>query len=157
MSIKPPLHTDTPTSDKVPELVKQLGYGGLIPFVVLSLAAWLTNADIQAQVGLALLAYGASIASFLGAIHWGLAMRETNQPLLSSYVWGVIPSLMAWLALLLEPAFGLVTLAALLWLCFGVDRVAYTRYHLGQWLPMRLHLTVVASASCLGAAVGLLR
>lgn len=155
MSTKPPLRPDTSATGELPELIRQLGYGGLIPFVALGLAAWLTNAAIQAQVGLALIAYGASIASFLGAIHWGLAMRETGQPPSSSYVWGVIPSLLAWLVLLLEPAIGLVALAALLWLCFGVDRVAYTRYKLSHWLPMRLHLTVVASASCLGGAAGL--
>ncbi len=38
-----------------------------------------------------------------------------------------------------------------------VDRATYTRYLLRSWLPMRLTLTVVASVSCAGGAIGLLR
>lgn len=155
MSTKPPSPLDSTTNSQLPKIVKYLGYSGLIPFVALASATWLTKEDIQAQIGFALVAYGASIASFLGAIHWGLAMRETGEPLLASYAWGVIPSVMAWLALLLEPTSGLFALVVLLWLCFVMDRAAYSRYQLSHWLPMRLQLTVVASMSCLGGAFGL--
>jgi len=158
MSIKPPLPPESQTEGKVPALVTQLGYGGLIPFVVLAAAIWLAEANISVHlISLALVGYGASIASFLGAIHWGLAMRDTHQQHPESYAWGVIPSLIAWLALLPDPAFGLCLLAGLLWVSYAVDRRAYTRYKLQPWLPMRLRLTVVASASCAGGAIGLLR
>jgi hypothetical protein len=44
-------------------------------------------------------------------------------------------------------------LAALLMLCFGVDRVVYPRLGLAEWLPMRLRLTAVAVISCMAAAL----
>ena len=157
MLTKPPLHLESKTEDRVPALVTQLGYAGLIPFVALAPAIWLLDTKLSAHVGLALVGYGASITSFLGAIHWGLAMRETHPQRQASYVWGVIPSLIAWLALLQKPAVGLIVLAMLLWVCYAVDRATYTRYLVRSWLPMRLTLTVVASVSCAGGAIGLLR
>jgi len=157
MLTKPPLHLESKTEDKVPALVIQLGYAGLLPFVALASAVWLVDTKVSALVGLALVGYGASITSFLGAIHWGLAMREPHQQRKAPYVWGVIPSLIAWLALLQKPAVGLILLAMLLWMCYAVDRATYTRYLLRSWLPMRLTLTVVASVSCAGGAIGLLR
>jgi hypothetical protein len=51
----------------------------------------------------------------------------------------------------------LLLLAGLLLLCFGVDRRLYARHQLQGWLPMRLRLTLVACASCMAAAWGLLR
>ena len=157
MLTKPSLHLESKTEDKVPTLVTQLGYVGLIPFVALALTIWLVDTKFSALAGSALVGYCASITSFLGAIHWGLAMRETHHQRKAPYVWGVIPSLVAWLALLQEPAVGLIVLALLLWICYAVDRATYTRYLLRSWLPMRLTLTVVASVSCAGGAIGLLR
>lgn len=107
--------------------------------------------------GKALLAYGATIVSFLGAIHWGLVMREASVPSQLSLLWGVVPSLLAWVALLLQETQGLVAIALLLWACLAVDRVLYPRHRLRAWLPMRLWLTLVASGSCLVAAVALSR
>ena len=42
-------------------------------------------------------AYAALIVSFLGGIHWGLAFRHTEPPL-ALLAWGVVPSLVAWVA-----------------------------------------------------------
>jgi hypothetical protein len=134
-----------------------LGYGGLIPFVGLSAALWLAPPGYWPLAGKALLGYGATIASFLGAIHWGLVMRQESAQPSSSLLWGVLPPLLAWLALLLGPAAGLLLIATLLWACFAVDRVVYSRLQLQAWLPLRLQLTLVASACCLvGAAAWLL-
>ena len=41
---------------------------------------------------MALLGYGATIASFLGAIHWGLVMREGLAQPVPSLLWGVVPA-----------------------------------------------------------------
>ena len=157
MLTKPPLHPESKIEDKVPSLVTQLSYAGLIPFVALAPAIWIADKEVSALASFALVGYGASITSFLGAIHWGLAMRETHQQRKASYIWGVIPSLIAWLALLQIPAFGLILLTLLLWICYAIDRATYTRYLLRSWLGMRLRLTVVASVSCVGGAIGLLR
>jgi len=130
-----------------------LGYGGLIPFVGLALGVWFLVPAEQAWAASSLLAYGATILSFLGAIHWGLTMRDGAGASNGLLVWGVVPSLVAWLALLLPVATGLLLLAAALWLCFAVDRTVYTRMGLRGWLPMRLLLTVVASACCIAGAL----
>jgi hypothetical protein len=140
---------------------RRLGYGGLIPFVSLAAALWVQS-PVDGSAGgplvrAALLGYGATIASFLGAIHWGLVLRDGPSQPVPSLLWGVVPSLLAWLALLLGPTLGLLLIAALLWACFAVDRVLYPRYRLQAWLPMRLRLTVVASLSCVAGAAALLR
>lgn len=126
----------------------RLGYAGLLPFVALAAAAWLAPIAYRAQAAHALLAYGATIASFLGAIHWGLAMRAPLALQPGPLVWGVFPSLVAWVALLLPLSQGLVTLALLLGICLAVDWRSYPAYGLKDWLTMRLHLTLVA-VSCL--------
>ncbi len=145
----------TTGADRRPSpLARGLGFGGLIPFVTLAGAVWLGPADGRAFVGTALLGYAAIIVSFLGAIHWGLAMQNPAQPA-PLLVWGVLPSLLGWGALLLGPGPGLALIAALLWVCFAVDRAVYPQYRLQGWLAMRLALTLVASGSCLAAAAGL--
>lgn len=130
----------------------RLGYSGLLPFVALSAAAWKLTGTNQLQAQFALAAYGATIVSFLGAIHWGLALRNTESPDTGMLVWGVVPSLLAWVALLMGGSAGLWLLAGSLWACFAVDRRLYPRFGLRGWLGMRLALTVVASASCIAAA-----
>ena len=138
----------------LPQWAAGLGYAGLLPFIALALAACVAPVAYRAQSAFALLAYGATIASFLGAIHWGLAMRESLALQPGPFVWGVVPSLVAWVALLLPLSQGLVTLALLLGVCLVVDWRSYPAYGLRQWLAMRLHLTLVAGVCLLagGAA-----
>lgn len=133
----------------------RLGYAGLLPFVALAAATWWAPAPYRAQVAFALLAYGATIASFLGAIHWGLALRGPMAPRPGPLVWGVFPSLVAWVALLLPVSQGLFTLALLLCICLAVDRGSYPVYGLNQWLPMRWRLTGVAVLSLIAGSVAL--
>ena len=132
-----------------------LGFGGLVPFVGLAATLWVARPGDGPLASMALLGYGATIVSFLGALHWGLAMRERPSPPVTSLLWGVVPGLLGWTALLLGQAPGLLLMAALLWACFAVDRALYPRYGLRAWLPMRLRLTLVASISCLAGAAAL--
>ncbi len=146
-----------PVATAPPAWANWLGAGGLIPFAVLALALWWPELGHQAFISQALASYGATIASFLGAIHWGLAMRDHPGAGAGPYLWGVTPSLLAWLALLLPPAGGLLGLAVLLGLCLLVDARRYPHYQLQAWLPLRRRLTLVAGLSCLAGAAGLLR
>ena len=134
-----------------------LGYAGLIPFVGLVLAVWFSDASDRVRSAAALLAYSATILSFLGAIHWGLVMRAAAGQPNGMLAWGVAPSLVAWIALLLNPAIGLWLVAAALWACFMVDRMVYPKFGVAAWLPMRLALTLIASLSCLAGALGAMR
>jgi Protein of unknown function (DUF3429) len=141
-----------PTAGPSP-LARCLGFGGLVPFVGLAVALWLGRPAPWPLAAPALLAYGAVIASFLGAIHWGLVMRDGPvQPTLP-LLWGVVPSLLGWVAVVLGGAAGLVLIAVLLWVCLAVDAALYPRHGLRAWLPMRLQLTGVASLSCVAGAL----
>lgn len=89
---------------------QSLGLLGLLPFFALAFLAWLPDSAAVAHKAaarlaqFALVAYAAVILSFLGAVHWGLALSRTDLPqprLRQSLVWGVIPSLLGWLALLM--------------------------------------------------------
>ena len=131
----------------------RLGLAGLLPFVLGAALVWLTRGAVQAQATAALAAYGAVIVSFLGGIHWGLAMQQAP-PRPALLAWGVVPSLLAWLALALPLALGLAWLGATLITCYVVDRRVYAEAGVASWLPLRLRLTVVASLSCFVGAAG---
>ena len=127
---------------------RRLGLCGLIPFVTLAAALWLAWPSGWPPASTALLGYGATIASFLGAIHWGLVMRDAPAQPVPSLLWGVVPSLLAWVALLVGTVPGLWLVVLGLWACFAVDRAVYPRFGLQGWLAMRLALTVVATLAC---------
>ena len=97
------------------------------------------------------MAYGALIASFLGGIHWGLAMQGV-QPVAARLAWGVCPSLVAWVAVFLPVSSGLLLLAGVLGVCYVIDRKLYASAGLAGWLGLRLQLTTVAALSCLVGA-----
>jgi hypothetical protein len=123
-----------------------LGFGGLVPFVGLSSLSVLSFGTHQQTLLFSLLAYGATIISFLGAIHWGLTMREPSAHSLR-LVWGVIPSLVAWLSLIFSTQVGLAIQCSILWVCFLVDYKTYPHFNLSAWLKLRFVLTLVASVS----------
>ena len=137
--------------------VTRLGYAGLVPFVLLAALMWLVDAELLPFVATALGGYAAAIASFLGGMHWGIGFMRGQSDDAGAprfhFFWGVVPSLMAWLALMMPayaalPLLGLVVVA-----CYVVDSKTYPAVGLTSWLPMRLRLTIVATASCvLGAA-----
>ena len=99
-----------------PAWANLLGYAGLIPFVVLSAAFFWPERVSHEFIGQALSSYAVAIISFLGAIHWGLEMRDTQSPTAnpSAWIWGVTPSLLAWIATLLALPFNLLGMAVLL-------------------------------------------
>lgn len=72
---------ETARSDalSVPSAAAWLGGLGITPFAGLSLAAPFASDDLKAQLSFALIAYGAIILSFLGGIHWGLAIGAVPQ------------------------------------------------------------------------------
>ena len=99
--------------------------------------------------------YGAVIVSFLGGIQWGAALRDAvttrsapSQPL----TWGVVPSLLAWVGVMMPAFAGLPLLGFVLIGCYLVDRRTWPAAGLAPWLPMRLQLTLVSSLSCFLAA-----
>jgi Protein of unknown function (DUF3429) len=135
------------------QLALRLGYAGLVPFALLAALLWAVRADWQELAAAALAGYGAVIASFLGGVHWGIAGQLPQPAARFHYVWGVVPSLLGWVALFMPPSVGLALLGLVLITCYLVDRRSYPRVGWAAWLPLRLQLTAVAVLSCaLGAA-----
>lgn len=131
----------------LPRSVAWLGYGGLLPFVMLTAASPLDPAH-AALWQHALLAYGAIILSFVGALHWGLAMSLPDPGAQRSpawFAWSVVPALIAWLALLLTPAPAAALLAGGFLAHLLQDRRLARQSSLPGWyLPLRLRLSSVA-------------
>jgi hypothetical protein len=144
-----PLQVDTQQG----RWVNRLGYAGLIPFVCGALLMFLVADDVQPLVAIALTSYGAVIASFLGGIHWGLGLRENTTWRTFHLIWGVTPSLLAWVAVIMPAYAGLPLLGLLLLTCYLVDRKTWPAAGLRQWMTLRFRLTLVSVLSCLlGAA-----
>lgn len=141
-----------------PKWARRLGYAGLTPFLLLALLSWTAPDGYRGDILRALQAYAAVIASFVGALHWGRVMNESDvsplKPSLTfSLSWGVFPSLFAWLSLLLNQSLGLLMLVLLLATCYLVDRTIYPRMNLSHWLALRFNLTFVAVLSCILGAL----
>lgn len=135
------------------QTITRLGYAGLIPFVVLTSLMWLVDSELLPFVSIALGGYAAAIVSFLGGVHWGIGFMQGPQAPPHRFIWGVAPSLVAWLALMMPAYAALPLLALVLVACYVVDSKAYPAAGLANRLPMRMRLTVVATLSCLlGAA-----
>ena len=130
-----------------PAAVAWLGYGGLLPFVASALLCWLDPNHRSLWLDL-LLAYGAVILSFVGALHWGFAMVHPDtagQPMNGMYGWSVMPSLLGWVALLVQPAAGATLLIASFLVQYRQDLRLSRVLTLPAWyVPLRLQLTVVA-------------
>ena len=141
-----------PYTPPLTDTARLLGHLGLLPFVLGALLVWVVNAEAHPYAMLALAAYAAVIVSFLGGIHWGLAFRLTAAPA-SLFIWGVVTSLVAWLAVMMPASAGLVVQGVMLVVCYLVDRRVYPQQGLAHWLTLRFRLSTVASLCCfLGAA-----
>jgi uncharacterized membrane protein len=102
----------------------------------------------------ALIGYGSVILSFVGAVHWGIALTRSDlgeQRRNSTWIWSVVPALLAWLALLVTPIVATIVLVAGFVAQYLQDRRLSGQASLPTWyLPLRLRLTSVACA-CLAA------
>lgn len=110
---------------RIPGAPLGLGLAGLLPFLGLAAACWAAPAwgYDRRQVDLALVTYAAVIVSFLGGIRWGLATRETEQDRAAAqYAVAVLPSLLAWTALLLPEPLRLAALGLLALGLWPIDR-----------------------------------
>ncbi len=135
-----------------------LGNFGLVPFAVLAAACWLpVDPQSMRWIELALIGYAALILSFLGAVHWGLALLSPQLDKARTWYalgWGVVGSLLGWVALLLwvagVPAWlVLLLLIGDLLLCWLMDRALWPQYPAAPawYLALRSRLTAVAALS----------
>lgn len=124
-----------------------LGYAGLLPFVACVVGIALLEGASRDFAARALLAYGAVILAFLGAVHWGFVLRAPGERAFTALLAGVLPSLIAWAALLLPAGRGLTLLAV----GFGgfwlyEHRVVGTSLLPSSYLGLRRQLTLAVCA-----------
>ena len=122
---------------------KSLGYAGLIPFIIFSIGSWFQLPMISDSTYI-LTAYAAIILSFMGAIHWGIAMSSSEDQNGKYFIASVIPGLSAWLALLMPQRYAIILLMvgfiALIIYDWSVEKPQRLP---GWYIPMRNRLTLV--------------
>ena len=124
-------------------IAKTLGYTGLIPFIVFSAGTWMTL-PLMENAHTALMTYAAIILSFMGAIHWGLAMSQNSSHANFQLAASVVPALLGWLALLIPMLYGYGLLALSFVVLYFADKLAGDQGLVPSWyLPMRVKLTTV--------------
>lgn len=134
---------------RAPTPALYLGLSGLLPFVSAPLFMAATGAFCP-QVAHAQVVYGATIVSFLGGARWGFAVPEGSpaRPDWMNLGHSVVPSLVAWLALLCrgEVAEGALLVLMGLGLSLHYDLTLLPGYP--AWFKaMRTLLTLVATFS----------
>ncbi|MDG2202954.1 MAG: DUF3429 domain-containing protein [Burkholderiales bacterium] len=123
--------------------IKILGYGGLIPFFgCVALAYGSEQSDFWIY---SLHIYGVIIASFLGAISWGLAISSKSMlPVQRDFLvyWGVMPAILGWICMLIPQSVRLIPLLILFLLTLAVDIYICKKHTLPKfWLELRVCLT----------------
>ena len=128
-----------------------LGALGLIPFVALTISYLVMGASAPAWLLKGLLLYAVCIISFLGGIHWGIALVFQELPVVyvvASLIWSVLPALFAWPLALLPIAQGLIWGTIGLLVILAVDLRLNKHYPIPGWFAsLRSILTAVASLS----------
>jgi hypothetical protein len=139
----------------IPIPARLLGLTGLLPFwacaavAAFGQGAW-AAAGLHAQI-----AYGAVILTFLGGVHWGVALRMEATPSWARLGWSVTPSLLGWAALLMPPLPALALLAAGLAIALAVDLKTLGEPVAPRWYAaLRRILTAGALASLFVTLLG---
>ena len=127
-----------------------LGFGGLLPFVLLAAATIMALHTPFGPAHALLLGYGAVILSFVGALHWG-AQLSSQQPSARHFIWSIVPALIGWGALMLPAKAGALCLIGGLVSCWAYDmRVIRTK----QWPSFMGALrTILTAIACLSLSV----
>ncbi|XP_051249165.1 transmembrane protein 69-like [Dicentrarchus labrax] len=137
------------TLAQAPKPALYLGFSGLIPFLSAPLLMAATQ-SFYPELAYAQVVYGASIVSFLGGSRWGFAIPAGSpaQPDWMNLGNSVVPSLLAWLALLCRDniAEGALVVIMGLGLSLHYDLTLLPGYP--SWFKaMRTILTLVATFS----------
>ena len=149
-----------PTGElSVPKPALWLGASGALPFVACAIASLAAPELLAGQATVALIAYGAVILSFLGGVHWGMAIAIAGpgwgqSPPARRLIVSVIPSLVAWAALLVAVKPALYLLAVSFLAMLFIDMTAARQAEAPGWYPrLRLPLTLTVVASLIAAAL----
>lgn len=142
----------TENTNRMPRL---LGYCGLLPFIIPTIFLFYDHHHFMVWRNL-LVSYAAVILSFLGAVYWGVAMIVKEMAIKKRnvmLVWSVIPSVVAWVALLIPQVYGLILLSIFFVISFFMDMQLTKSEAKPSWyIPLRFQLTVVVTTCLVTAA-----
>ncbi len=138
-----------------PAVTILIGIASLAPFVAgTALAAYGGTLDWRLYGVSLLTAYAACALSFLGAVHWGLAMREQPAPAGRLTV-SIMPMLVGFVALAIGGRGGLTVMAAGFLGALAYDIYGARRGFVPSWYPrLRWPLTGIALICLFGAILG---
>ena len=133
-------------NNQIPLSVLLLGWGGVLPFAGVSLAFAFGVPNPFSRPETMLVGYGAVILSFMGGVHWGLAMQSTQRDGTGAAAWhyalSVTPALIGWTALAFAPSSALIVLAAAFLALLVVDVAWASGRTAPRWYgKLRLQLT----------------
>ena len=145
----------------LPRIAWFLGYGGLLPFFILTIAV-LLRVPLPFLEGVRLdwwlVSYSAVIVSFLGAVHWGvvLGLQDWLTPIESQrmMIYSVTPAILAWLTFLLPVNAALLVMSILIVASFIIDSMWLFHRLKSQYSKLRLHLTIIVALLLFAAGVG---
>jgi hypothetical protein len=121
-------------------LARWLGFGGLIPFIGLTVVVVTDYQGWGDLSGQALRVYAALVLSFLGGVSWGIALREEYEGL---YSLSMVPFFGAWAALLASAPVSYGLLMAAFVAAHAIDYHARARQLLPGWFfSLRKQLTI---------------
>ena len=130
---------------RVETMGMRLGYLGLIPFVFGAVTALLSQ-EVVSLAFQAFILYSLAILSFMGGVHWGLALitgtRQSTRLLIS-----VVPVVAAWICLIALPApLTLAVLGGGFIAQWFIDRPILAELPIPSWyLEMRPRLAYVVA------------
>jgi hypothetical protein len=138
----------------IPAAALCLGGAGLVPFIAPVVVLWLGSPAWREPAWAVLHGYAAIILSFVGAVHWGAALRE-NDPgrLWQTMGWSVLPALLAWVTLLLPHRHGVALLLLGFAAQYLMDRRAVARGWLPAWYGRLRRVLTSGVAACLALAL----
>lgn len=128
----------------VRQVAWSLGLAGLLPFIGGSVLSWSAPVVWQLTAINGFAYYSAIILSFLGGVHWGSALQVARPGNHGRLLLAMLPSLIAWPALLLNVETGLWVLLTGFILIGGYDLSRAGREGFPDWyFTLRGMLTVV--------------
>jgi hypothetical protein len=131
-------------------LAHQLGFAGLVPFILLALSCWVVNVEVLPTFVTSQQVFSIVILSFLGGIHWGATMVSgdlTAEQTKRALSWSVVPTMIACLGTMFGP-FDLAVLMAGFLGSYQVDKRLFKWYKLPEWfIRLRFILTCVVVAA----------
>jgi len=142
--------------NQIPKQVLLLGYFGLIPFVLFGFGVWLIpDAFLQTAANF-LITYSACILTFMGAIHWGVAMKDRAHSM--QLALSIVPAIVAWLSLnIVSPWSYSILIVSFVVLCIA-DGMAVKKRLVPAWYPkLRIPLTGMVVLSLISGAFATIR